>query len=100
MPFAVRAAFTGRHAGYGDKMKKTETTGKKVQASYRVEEGDVIRLFLSEDTITFLTGDPSLTKEKLQRCRHAYETLRGDTGAQIRVVYEDEAILLINNLIN
>ena len=33
MPFAVRAAFTGRHAGYGDKMKKTETTGKKEQAS-------------------------------------------------------------------
>ena len=33
MPFAVRAAFTGRHAGYGDKMKKTETTGNKEQAS-------------------------------------------------------------------
>ncbi|MBR0163763.1 MAG: RluA family pseudouridine synthase [Lachnospiraceae bacterium] len=85
--------------GFVQKMlrkKNIVVNGKKQSASYRVREGDVITLWLSDDTIRTMQGGDDAILEGLARCRHAYDTLRGEDDIKIGILHEDEDVLLLN----
>ncbi len=60
------------------RLKRVKCNGKRTQAAQRLEEGDVLRLYISDDFLTVPREDT------------AYQT----ASADVRVVYEDENILL------
>lgn len=87
------------NAGFLQKMlrkKNIVVNGKKVTASYRVREGDVVSLYLSEETLSQLTGDSDALEARIRLCRETYAHLSGDAGDPPRIVYEDEALMLID----
>ncbi len=64
-------------------MRKKNITlnGKKAAGNEKLEEGDTVKLFLSEETIEGF-------REKKKRAVH--------TGAKLDILYEDEQVMLIN----
>ena len=64
-------------------MRKKNITlnGKKAAGNEKLEKGDTVKLFLSEETIEGL-------REKKKRAVH--------TGAKLDILYEDEQVMLIN----
>ena len=64
-------------------MRKKNITlnGKKAAGNEKLEEGDTVKLFLSEETIEGF-------REKTKRAVH--------TGAKLDILYEDEQVMLIN----
>ena len=76
--------------------KNIVVNGKKADGSLRVKEGDTVTLFLAEETIGKFIGQAAGTKTDTERFLRAFETVRGDDGAEIGIVYEDDALLLVN----
>ena len=95
--------------------KNIVLNGKKADGAVRVREGDVVTLYLAEDTIRkFRTAEADAAR-KLEAYRQAYATVRGnvfegyaednvsfagdaeeeDAARTPVVVYEDDAILLL-----
>ena len=64
-------------------MRKKNITlnGKKAAGNEKLEKGDTVKLFLSEETIEGF-------REKKKRAVH--------TGAKLDILYEDEQVMLIN----
>ena len=71
--------------------KNIKLNGQKASGSEKLNEGDVVTLFLSDDTFTNFGYDDIDTNEY----QKAYETLKN-----IKVVYEDDNILIVNKPTN
>ena len=69
--------------------KNIKLNGKKADGKEKVQDGDVITLFLAEDTI--------LKFQKKEQPREAVSVSKGKSqGKDLDIVYEDEDIILIN----
>ncbi|MBR0173296.1 MAG: GIY-YIG nuclease family protein [Lachnospiraceae bacterium] len=76
--------------------KNIVVNGKKADGAFRVTEGDTVTLFLAEDTIGKFLGQEDKTGTDTERLLRAYETVRGDDGESVAIIYEDDALLLVN----
>ena len=92
--------------------KNIVLNGKKADGATRVKEGDVVTLYLADETVRkFRTADTG-AKAKAAEYRNAYLTVASDACAHVRkanaqepdldsacrpsVLYEDDALLLVN----
>ena len=66
------------------------------EGAYRVRTGDEITLYLSEETMDRFSKPAQRITEETERFAKAFAVLRGDAGAGIRIVYEDDALILLN----
>lgn len=66
------------------------------EGAYRVRRGDEITLYLSEETMDRFSKPAQRITEETERFAKAFAVLRGDAGAGIRIVYEDDALMLLN----
>lgn len=69
--------------------KNIVLNGKKADGSEKLNEGDSVKLFLSDETFEKFSGDSS-------KMQSEFETLHALNTDVIDVVYEDEQILVIN----
>ena len=76
--------------------KNIVVNGKKADGALRVKKGDTVTLFLAEETIGKFRGQTADTEADTERFLRAFETVRGDGGAAVTVIYEDDALLLVN----
>ncbi|MBR0090446.1 MAG: RluA family pseudouridine synthase [Lachnospiraceae bacterium] len=76
--------------------KNIVINGHRQDGAYRVLAGDVITMFLSEETVSKFQVSSGEQEDRLSRFRRAYETLRGDGGAEITILFEDDDLLLLN----
>ena len=71
--------------------KNIVLNGKKADGSARVKEGDVVTLYLADETVAKFRTTDAEAEERYAAYRAAYRTVAGNT-----VLYEDDALLLIN----
>ena len=69
--------------------KNIVLNGKKADGSEKLEEGDSVKLFLSDETFEKFSTDGG-------RAQNEFELLRALDTAKLEVVYEDAQILVIN----
>ena len=69
--------------------KNITLNGKRCEGAEKLAEGDVVRLFLSEETIEKFSGpQPAAAK--------TFEKAFADASAALDILYEDDDILLFN----
>ena len=66
--------------------------GKKVEGSVMLSEGDVVRLYMKDETIEDFRGLAAFDSKAMAQYKKAYETLK----KKIVIVYEDKNVLIIN----
>ncbi len=66
--------------------KNITLNGKKADGSEKLQEGDAIRLFFSQETLEKFMGTQLPEAEKCS----------GDLGETLKIVYEDEQVLFVN----
>ncbi len=94
----LRRLLPGAGSGFLYKMlrkKNITLNGKKAEGSELLEQGDVIRIFFSDETFSGFsqkTGEPLLREEEaLREYARAYRELTG-----VSIIYEDEHILILD----
>ena len=77
-------------------MRKKNITlnGKKIQGNEQLSEGDVLRLFLAEETIQKFQGEESAAKA--QAHSPSPRMLPNQQRQKLDIIYEDADILLLN----
>ena len=77
-------------------MRKKNITlnGKKIQGNEQLSEGDVLRLFLAEETIQKFQGEESAAKA--QAHSPSPRMLPNQRRQKLDIIYEDADILLLN----
>ena len=75
--------------------KNIVLNGKKADASVRVKADDIIKMFLSEDTCAKFSADKNAAYDKIRLYEKAYVELSSKAPC-IKIIYEDENILLVN----
>ena len=77
-------------------MRKKNITlnGKKIQGNEQLSEGDVLRLFLAEETIQKFQGEESAAKA--QAHSSSPRMLPNQRRQKLDIIYEDADILLLN----
>ena len=82
--------------------KNITLNGKKASGSELLQEGDLVTLFLSDDTLAKFGGDAGShcaaddvqTTAEQEQCLLAYRSIRGRIGKD-GILYEDENVLLV-----
>ena len=69
--------------------------GSKADGSERLTEGDTITLYLADDTIRNFSGDKGSDKDAVSYI-NAFRTLSDNDHDPIRVLYEDDNIILMH----
>ena len=77
-------------------MRKKNITlnGKKIQGNEQLSEGDVLRLFLAEETIQKFQGEESAAKA--QAHSPSPRMLPNQRRQKLDIIYEDSHILIVN----
>ena len=90
-------------AGFLHKMlrkKNITLNDKKATGAERVAVGDLVQLYLSEDTIHKFSVPPKQVlqeiEDKILEYQRAYRNLVGDDGESVQIVYENDALLILN----
>ncbi len=81
--------------GYIYKMLRKRSitlNGKKVEGSVLLNKGDVVRLYMKDETIDDFMGLSDIDSPEMEVYRIAYEKLK----KRIEIVYEDKHILIVN----
>ncbi len=81
--------------GYIYKMLRKRSitlNGKKVEGSVMLNKGDVVRLYMKDETIEEFMGLSAIDSPEMEEYRHAYEKLK----KQLTIVYEDKNVLIVN----
>lgn len=81
--------------GYIYKMLRKRSitlNGKKVEGSVMLHKGDVVRLYMKDETIEEFMGLSAIDSPEMEEYRHAYEKLKN----QLTIVYEDKNVLIVN----
>lgn len=81
--------------GYIYKMLRKRSitlNGKKVEGSALLNKGDVVRLYMKDETIDDFMGLSDIDSPEMEAYRVAYEKLK----KRIEIVYEDKHVLIVN----
>lgn len=81
--------------GYIYKMLRKRSitlNGKKVEGSVILNKGDVVRLYMKDETIEEFMGLAAIDSAEMGEYKKAYESLK----KSIEIVYEDKNVLIIN----
>lgn len=81
--------------GYIYKMLRKRSitlNGKKVEGSVMLHKGDVVRLYMKDETIEEFMGLNAIDSPEMEEYRCAYEKLK----KQLTIVYEDKNVLIVN----
>lgn len=81
--------------GYIYKMLRKRSitlNGKKVEGNIILNKGDVVRLFMKDETIEEFMGLAAIDSPEMSEYKKAYEALK----KRLAIVYEDKNVLIIN----
>lgn len=81
--------------GYIYKMLRKRSitlNGKKVEGNIILQKGDVVRLYMKDETIEEFMGLNAIDSPEMVEYRRAYEKLK----KQLTIVYEDKNVLIVN----
>ena len=81
--------------GYIYKMLRKRSitlNGKKTEGNAFLNKGDVVRLYMKDETIDEFMGLMAIDSPEMTEYRRAYERLK----KRIEIVYEDKNVLIIN----
>lgn len=81
--------------GYIYKMLRKRSitlNGKKAEGSAMLNQGDIVRLFMKDETIEEFMGNNPIDAPEVSRYKNAYDRLK----KLIEVVYEDKNVLIVN----
>ena len=81
--------------GYIYKMLRKRSitlNGKKVEGSVLLKKGDVVRLYMKDETIEEFMGLAAIDSPEMEEYRYAYDRLK----KSLTIVYEDKNVLIIN----
>ena len=81
--------------GYIYKMLRKRSitlNGKKAEGSVLLSQGDIVRLYMKDETIEEFRGLAAIDSPEMAEYRNAYKRLKD----KLEIVYEDKHVLLIN----
>ena len=81
--------------GYIYKMLRKRSitlNGKKAEGSVLLQKGDIVRLYMKDETIEEFMGLAAIDSPEMEEYRFAYDRLK----KRLTIVYEDKNVLIIN----